>query len=80
MERKSKIIEGWKQEGRDEEKVTSRREALLGFISARWKEPAPEAIRRAIEVTNDLAALDRWIAAATARSLSALQREMMPDD
>lgn len=77
MERKSTIIEGWKKEGRDEGKLITKREDLLSFISARWKEPAPEAIRQAIEGTNDIAVLDRWIVAvATAQTLAALPRAM----
>jgi hypothetical protein len=77
MERKSKIIEGWKKEGAEEGALKTKREDLLRFISARWKEPTPEVLRRAIDGTTDITVLDQWIdAAATARTLAALRREM----
>jgi hypothetical protein len=77
MDRKSTLIEGWKKEGAEIEKVRTSRANLLRFVQGRWGAPVPEAIRLAVEGTNDTAVLDKWIdAAATARSIAALRRAM----
>jgi hypothetical protein len=75
MERKSKIIEGWLQEGDERGTLRTKREWLLLAV-ARLRDPVPESVRRAIEGTSDPAKLDEWHAATLkARSYAAFCRE-----
>ncbi len=76
MARESTLIKGWLKEGREEGELLRQRATLLKAIR-RHQDPVPEALRLAIEGTNDIATLERWFdAALVAASLADLRREM----
>jgi hypothetical protein len=76
MQRKSKIIEGWKKEGAEEAELRLTRKHLLRVLT-RLRDPVPEPVRRAIEGSNDPAKLEQWFDAATeAASFAAFCRVM----
>ncbi len=61
--RESQYIKRWRDEGIDLGALRTRREDLLRVVR-RLEDPVPEALRLAIEGTNDLQTLDRWFDAA----------------
>jgi hypothetical protein len=63
MERESEYIKRWRDEGVDLGTLKRSRDYLLKRVR-RLADPVPEAIRLAIEGTNDLQTLDRWFDAA----------------
>jgi hypothetical protein len=77
MERKSMIIDGWIGEGVDKGRLQEKRAAVLRVMGRRLRQDVPEPIRLAVEGTNDLATLDKWLdAAADADNLADLRRGM----
>ncbi len=63
MMRESQYIKSWEKVGEDRGRLQTRREYLLKRVG-RLVDPVPEAIRLAIEGTNDPQTLDRWFDAA----------------
>jgi hypothetical protein len=61
--RESQYIKGWEKVGEDRGTLLRTREYLLKRLR-RLEDPVPEAIRLAIEGTNDVQTLDRWYDAA----------------
>ena len=77
MMRESQTIKGWMREGAEVAELRIRRENLLELIGVQLLDPVPEAIRLAIEGTNDLSRLKLWYAAALkANSLAELRKQM----
>lgn len=77
MMRKSALVEEWKDEGRQEGAVATKRSDLFDVLEARMQNAVPEPIRLAIEGTNSLDVLRAWIrAAATATNYPDFQRSM----
>ena len=69
---KKSYAEVLKDEGRKEERLTSRREMLLEAIRTRIGEP-PAAVVAAVEASADIAQLDAWFRRAlTAQNLTDL--------
>lgn len=63
----SQVILGWIQQGEQRGIVKNARAALLELVRLRLQDPVPEAVRLAVEGTNDVNTLNRWFrAAATA--------------
>jgi hypothetical protein len=62
--KESTIIQGWINRGHEQGAVEARRALLLKLIRAKLRDPVPEAVRLAIEGTNDSNVLDRWYDAA----------------
>jgi len=61
-----------KEEGRNEERLKSRRESLLRLIRVRFGDPPAEVVA-SIDACGDIAQLDAWLdAVGTARRLSAV--------
>lgn len=80
MMRESQYIKGWERVGEERGEVRTLREAIVAVIEARLQNPVPEAIRLAIEGTNDPSVLRNWHrAAAVAGDLPALRRDMKLD-
>ncbi|HKI35333.1 MAG TPA: hypothetical protein VKA46_25975 [Gemmataceae bacterium] len=67
--KESQYIKGWLNEGESKGLVKARRADLLTVLSERIPDPVPEELRLAVEGTNDLDTLQRWLRAA-ARSHS----------
>lgn len=79
MARESTYIKGWMNEGEGRGELRKARAYLLRAIR-RLQDPVPEAIRLAIEGTNDVATLDRWFDATfNATSLAEVRRAMNLD-
>ena len=77
MMRESQTIKGWMREGAEVAEVRLKREDLLEVIGAQLQDPVPEAIRLAVEGTNDMSKLKFWFAAALkAKSLGELRKQM----
>jgi hypothetical protein len=75
--RESQYIKRWEKVGEDRGILLTKREYLLEAVKLRLADPVPEAIRLAIEGTNDLQTLDRWYQAAlTSRTLAQLRKAM----
>jgi hypothetical protein len=69
---KKTIADVLKEEGRNEERLTSRREMLLEAIRTRIGEPPADVIA-AVETCADIAQLDAWFKLAlTAKKLAAI--------
>ncbi|MBY0228661.1 MAG: hypothetical protein K2W96_05210 [Gemmataceae bacterium] len=68
MERESVMIEGWKSEGREEGELLTMRRALCDALQTRLRVAVPEALRHAIEGSNDLKKLHEWFLAALVAS------------
>jgi hypothetical protein len=80
MARESQLIKSWIGEGRELGRVETKRANLITLIERLISDPVPEAIRLAIEGTNDLATLDRWYKAAfEAGTVANMRREMKLD-
>src|ERR1700722_12873768 len=56
----SKVIGGWKREGKLEGIVEKARAVLLDVVRVQLQDPVPETIRLAVEGTNSPEILDRW--------------------
>jgi hypothetical protein len=67
--KESQYIKGWLNEGEMRGLVKARQADLLTVLSERIPDPVPEEVRMAVEGTNDLDTLQRWLRAA-ARSSS----------
>lgn len=68
--RESQVILRWKREGKQEGLLEARQADLISVLEARLQIALPPELRNAIEGTNDLATLSRWLKnAATASSL-----------
>jgi hypothetical protein len=75
--KESQYINRWRGEGVQIGELRRARADLLEVLAARTGGPAPEAIRLAIEGTNDPDTLRRWlIAASTAGSYADFQAAM----
>ncbi len=73
----SQVIRGWINRGKLEGSVETRRADVLTVVRMRLQDPVPEAIRLAVEGTNDLAMLERWFEAAVqAQTLADLRAAM----
>ena len=64
MMRESQYIKGWEKVGEDRAELRTKRADLLKLVRRRLEDPVPEAIRLAIEGTNDIQTLERWFDAA----------------
>jgi hypothetical protein len=62
--RESQYIKKWESVGEDRGSLRTKRADLLNVVKFRLEDPVPEPIRLAIEGTNDLNTLDRWLQAA----------------
>jgi hypothetical protein len=62
----SQTMLGWIRKGQLEGRLASKREDLLRVLRGRFQTEAPSDLRAAVEGTNDLDILDRWIDAAVA--------------
>jgi hypothetical protein len=62
--KESQYIKGWLNEGELRGTVKRGREDLLAVLSERIPDPIPEEVRLAVEGTNDLDTLGRWLRAA----------------
>ena len=60
----SQVVNNWLNQGELRGIVKARREVLLVVVRERLQDPAPEAVRLAVEGTNDPDTLDRWFKAA----------------
>lgn len=76
----SKVVQGWIDRGVERGAVQTRRADLLRVIQGKFAVAAPEPLRLAIEGTNDLDTLGRWIdEAIRAESLPALLSAVKQD-
>jgi hypothetical protein len=67
----SQVIRGWIDRGKQEGRVENARAVLLDLVRLRLEDPVPEAVRLAVEGTNDEGTLTRWIqAVALANTLA----------
>ncbi len=77
MMRESQYIKSWEKVGEERAELRTKRADLLKAVELRLQDPVPEAIRLAIEGTNDVARLESWFAAAlTAQTIADLRKEM----
>jgi hypothetical protein len=76
--RESQLVNSVRREARQEGVVEGRRSALLEVVQARLADPVPEAIRLAVEGTNDLETLARWLLVASRAQTLAEFRAAMP--
>jgi hypothetical protein len=67
--KESQYIKGWLSEGELKGAVKRGQADLFAVLSERIADPVPEEVRLAVEGTNDLDTLQRWLRAA-ARSNS----------
>jgi hypothetical protein len=75
--RESQIVLGWVNEGKIKGAVEKGRAYVLEVLRLRFQDPVPEAIRLAVEGTNDPDTLDRWFhVALTATSLAKFRAAM----
>jgi hypothetical protein len=75
--RESQLVLEWQREARMEAEVRTKRMDLLEVLRARFPAGLPEEVRLAIDGTNDLTILARWlIVAATASSLADFRKAM----
>jgi hypothetical protein len=76
--RESQYIKRWEKVGEDRGTLQRTREYLLKRVK-QLEDPVPEAIRLAIEGTNDLQTLDRWFDAALSSStITEFRKAMTP--
>jgi hypothetical protein len=62
--RESQYLKSFEDRGKQKGALERAREDVLRILRSRLGTPEPEAIRLAIEGTNDLGVLDRWFDAA----------------
>jgi hypothetical protein len=73
----SQVIRGWINRGKEQGNVERGRADVLRLIRKRLADPVPEALRLAVEGTNDLVTLERWFdAAIEAKTLADLRAAM----
>jgi hypothetical protein len=73
----SQVILGWQREARQDQEVKTVRRDVLQVLQARFQMEPPEDLKRAVEGTNDLNMLSRWLnVAATAASLDDFRAAM----
>lgn len=73
----SQYIKKWELRGEERGELRRMRADLLKCVKLRLADPVPEAIRAAIEGTNDLEALERWYGdALVASDIAALRKAM----
>jgi hypothetical protein len=73
----SQIIRGWIERGRQIGILKQGRASVLETVRLRLQDPVPEAIRQAVEGTDDEDTLSRWFRAAlTANTLDELTAAM----
>jgi hypothetical protein len=76
--RESQYIKRWESVGEERGLLKKSRAFLLKFLR-QLEDPVPEAVRLAIEGTNDDATLDRWFdAAISAKSMAEFRKAMNP--
>jgi hypothetical protein len=77
MMRESQYIKSWERVGEERAELRTQRASLLRLIRVRVQDPVPDAIKLAIEGTNDLSKLESWFdAAALVGSIAELRKEM----
>ncbi|MBY0229039.1 MAG: hypothetical protein K2W96_07160 [Gemmataceae bacterium] len=78
MELESPTINGWLARGEERGELRNKREYLLEAIRLKFRvRRMPEAIRRAVEGTHDMAKLDEWFRAVfSAESVADLRKAM----
>ncbi len=75
--RESTYIKTFEMRGKKRGALLTSRAKLLELVRLRLQDPVPEAIRLAVEGTNDLAVLGKWFAAAaTAGTVAELRAAM----
>jgi hypothetical protein len=75
--RESEIIKDWMRQGAEVAELRTMRTALLTAVEVRLQNPVPEAIRLAVEGTNDLRKLQEWYRAAlTAETIADLRKHI----
>jgi len=75
--KESQTMLGWIRKGQEEGRLEAKRADLLRVLRVRFRAEVPSDLRAAVEGTNDLNILDRWMdAAATAASLTDFRSAM----